>query len=105
MTGFLVVLTTFPNPAKAKQISKSLVKQKLAACVNILGPAQSIFWWEEKIDKAREYLVLIKTRASHFKRLEKFLKKNHPYSCPEMIALPIAKGNAPYLHWIKRTLK
>lgn len=102
---FIVVLTTFGSPSKARQISKTLLQKKIAACVNILGPAQSFFWWEGKVDKAREHLVLIKTKASYFARLQKFLEKNHPYSVPEIIALPVIKGNASYLNWITKSLK
>ena len=99
--NFLVILTTLPSAAGARQISKLLIQKKLAACVNVMGPAQSFFRWKGKIDKAREYLLVIKTRASHFDRLSAFLKKHHPYSVPEIIALPILKGNLSYLNWIK----
>ena len=99
--NFLVVLTTLPSAAQARQIGKLLIQKKLAACVNVIGPAQSFFRWEGKINPAREFLLVIKTRGSHFDRLSAFLKKHHPYSVPEIIALPIQKGNGPYLNWIK----
>ena len=102
--NFLVVLTTLPNAAKARQVAKLLIQKKFAACVNILGPAQSFFRWEGKIDQAREFLLLIKTQASHFTRLRAFLEKHHPYSVPEIIALPVQKGNTPYLDWIKASV-
>ena len=100
-SSFVVVLTTLPSRPEARKISELLVKKKFAACVNILGPAQSFFRWKGKMDCVKEFLLLIKTRASRYSSLEKFLKKNHPYSVPEIIALPIVKGNAPYLGWIK----
>lgn len=103
--SFLVVLTTLPTAVGARQMSKLLIQKKLAACVNILGPVQSFFWWQGKVDQAREYLLLIKTKASHFAPLRIFLEKHHPYSVPEIIALPLQKGNAPYLDWIKASVR
>lgn len=102
--SFIVVLTTLPTRSKAQELSKAVLRKKLAACINLLGPAQSAFWWKGKIDHATEYLLLIKTRSSHFARLRRFLEKNHPYSVPEIIALPIRKGNPPYLSWIKKSI-
>lgn len=101
---FLVVLTTLPNSAKSRQLAQLLLQKKLAACVNILGPAQSFYWWKGKIDSAKEHLLFIKTRKSHFNRLRALIEKNHPYESPEIIALPIAEGNASYLNWIKSSL-
>lgn len=100
----LVVITTLPTRAKARQVSQLLLKKKLAACINLIGPAESSFWWRGKIDKAREYLLFIKTRRSHFNRLRQFLERHHPYSVPEIAALPIIKGNTPYLNWIKKSI-
>ena len=72
--------------------------------MNILGPAESLFWWQGKIDRAKEFLLLIKTRSAHFKGLRRFLEKNHPYTVPEIVALPIEEGNASYLNWIKKSI-
>ena len=103
-SAFLIVLTTLPNRSRARALSRKILRARLAACVNILGPAESFFWWKKKIDHAKEFLLLIKTRASHFDRLRRFIEKNHPYSVPEIVALPIKKGNATYLDWIKTEL-
>ena len=97
----VVVLTTLPTRASARKISALLLKNKLAACVNIIGPAESSFWWKGKIDHAKEHLILIKTQTSRFVRLRRLLEKNHPYSVPEIIALRVVKGNAAYLKWIR----
>ena len=102
---FLIVLTTLPKRSDARRLGKLLLEKKLAACVNVFGPADSSFWWKGKIDQAREYLLLIKTRASSFSKLRRLLEKYHPYDVPEIVALPIVKGNAPYLDWIKRSVK
>ncbi len=102
-SSYLVVLTTLPNQSEARKISKLLLKKKFAACVNLIGPMESSFWWQGKIDRAREFLLLIKTRRAHFNRLRKFLEKNHPYEVPEIVAFRIAEGNASYLNWIKKS--
>ena len=102
--NYLVVLTTLPTRAEGRRLAERVLKKKLAACVNILGPAQSLFWWKGKVDSAKECLLFIKTRQSHFNRLRTFLEKHHPYSVPEIIALPVKKGNASYLKWIARSM-
>ncbi len=102
---YLVVLTTLSKRSEARRLSRLLLRERLAACVNVLGPAESSFWWKGKIDHAKEYLLLIKTRASSFTRLRRFLEKNHPYDVPEIVALPIEKGNRSYLDWIKRSVR
>lgn len=102
---FYVVLTTLPSRSQAQKLAHKILQEKFAACVNVLGPAQSFFWWEGKIDRAKEFLLLIKTRRSVFSRLRRFLEKNHPYEVPEIVALPIESGNASYLDWIRREIK
>lgn len=100
----LIVLTTLPKLSKARQIAAQVLQKNLAACVNLLGPVESSFRWQGKIDHAKEYLLLMKTRASHFARLRHFLERNHPYSVPEIVALAIEKGNTPYLEWLKASV-
>ena len=103
--SFLLVMTTLPTRAKARSISRLLLKNKVAACVNLLGPIESAFWWEGKIDRAREYLLLIKTRTSCFERLRRLLEKKHPYSVPEIVSVAISKGNPSYLRWIRKSVR
>lgn len=103
--SFLVVFSTFPTLPKAREISKLLIEKRMAGCINIVGPAESFFWWKGKVDRAREYLLVIKTKARRFSRLRNFLQKHHPYSVPEIIALPIRKGNSPYLNWLKASVR
>lgn len=102
--SFVVVLTTLPNRSKSRQLAKLILKKKLAACVNTVGPADSFFWWEKKIDHTKEYLLLIKTQSSYFRPLCRLIEKHHPYSVPEIIALPIQSGNVSYLDWIRKSL-
>lgn len=104
-TSCLVVLTTLPSRAKARQLTKLLLQNHLAACVNVLGPVESYFWWKGKIDCAKEHLLFIKTRTASFNRLRRFLEKHHPYSVPEIVAWPLQKGNSSYLNWVRTNVR
>lgn len=100
--SFLLVFNTCPSKAVAQKIAKSLVKEKLAACVNISTSLESIYSWKGKICQEKEYLLFIKTKASLYKKLEKRLLELHPYEVPEIIALPIQAGSSQYLEWISK---
>ena len=102
MTDFIHVSTTTSTKASADKIAKTLVKQRLAGCVQILGPIQSSYWWNGKLQNAREWLCLIKAQSRDYRRIELAIKKEHPYEVPEVLALPILSGNNEYLRWIRR---
>jgi len=102
---YIIVLVTVPNKLQANKITKFLLKQKLAACVNIIPKMDSFFWWQGKIDKAKELLLVIKSKKSLFKKLKKAIKSKHPYSVPEIIALPVILGNKDYLDWIDESCR
>ena len=95
----IVVLITASNEEEANRIAELLVKGKRAACVNIVPRVDSLFWWEEQLDSARESLLLVKTRAALFPEIVELVKKTHSYEVPEIIALPIIAGNEEYLTW------
>jgi len=95
----IVVLVTIPKD-KAKTLAEILLKNKVCACVNILGEVESLFWWEGKINIEKESLLFIKTKASLFNKLKKLIKNNHPYTVPEIIALEVDKINKEYLDWL-----
>ncbi len=95
-----LVLVTTPNEADARAIARALVGDGLAACVNVLGPIRSIYRWRGAIEDEAEYLLLIKTRARLYVRLERRVQELHSYDVPEVIALPIEAGSAPYLKWL-----
>lgn len=97
---YIVIFVTASNPKEAERIARQLLKDKLAACVNILENARSFFWWQGKIDKAEEALLIIKTKRSLMSRLIKKVRSLHSYDVPEIIALPIISGNKKYLDWI-----
>jgi periplasmic divalent cation tolerance protein len=97
---YIVVLVTAPSVSQAKKIADFLLKQKLAACVNIIPKLESLFWWQGKVDKAKEVLLIIKSKKQLMTKLIKAVKSKHPYDVPEVIALPIISGNKDYLDWI-----
>ena len=99
------VLTTVPTVSKARQVAGLLVSRRLAACVQILPGIESHYRWRGKKEISKEILLLIKTKISAYKELEKILLKNHPYEVPEIICLPITKGSKTYLDWIAREVR
>ncbi|MFH1622495.1 MAG: divalent-cation tolerance protein CutA [Candidatus Omnitrophota bacterium] len=101
----IVVLVTAPSVSCAKKISGFLLKKRLVACVNIVNKLESFFWWQGKIDKAKEALLIIKTKKRLIKELIKAVKSKHPYSVPEIIALPIISGSKDYLDWIDESCR
>jgi periplasmic divalent cation tolerance protein len=96
------VLVTAATKKEAEKISKAILRKRLAACVNIVPGLTSFFHWKGKIEKANEFLLLIKTQSELFTDLEKTVKTNHGYSVPEIIAMPITKSSKDYLAWIKK---
>jgi periplasmic divalent cation tolerance protein len=95
-----LVLVTAPNQTDAHAIARALVGDGLAACVNVLGPIRSIYRWRGAIEDEAEYLLLIKTRARLYARLERRVQELHSYEVPEVIALAIEAGSAAYLKWL-----
>ena len=100
MTRFVLVLVTCPDRTVARRLGRELVKRRLAACVTIVPGVESIFWWEGRIDRGREALLLIKTTAERFEPLRRAAIRLHPYDVPEVIALPLTAGHRPYLEWV-----
>jgi len=99
-SGACVMFVMAGAEEEAEKISRSLVEENLAACANIIGPARSMYRWQGKVEDAREYLIMIKTRTSLTSRVERAVRKLHSYEVPEIIALTITAGSAPYLEWI-----
>lgn len=105
MSSYIIILTTTPSTRVARQIADSLIKQKLAACVNIIPQISSHYVWQGKLCKDKEVLLLIKTTRSRFKKIHDQIKKLHPYQVPEIISLNIDQGSKDYLAWIKSLTK
>lgn len=97
----IVVLVTCPGQAVGVRIGRAVVEGRLAACVNVLPGLTSIYRWEGKVCRDAETLLIIKTRRTKFSALSRRVRALHPYSVPEIIALPVVAGSAPYLSWIR----
>lgn len=96
----LLVLTNLPDVATAERIAGRLVELRLAACVNILAPARSVYRWQGVIERTEEVPMLIKTAAARYAELESTLRNEHPYELPEIVAVPIKHGLSAYLDWL-----
>ena len=97
----LIVLTTTPNIEEAESLAQKIVAEKVAACVQILPQMKSVYFWEGKIQKESEHLLLIKTLEEKFAELEKFIIANHSYEVPEIVAITAEKISDGYLRWLK----
>ncbi len=100
MTDFIVVLVTVASAEEGQRIAEALVGERLAACVNVVGPIRSIYAWKGAVQRDEERLLIIKTRAALFDELESRVRALHSYETPEVIALPISAGSQPYLDWL-----
>lgn len=96
----LVVLTNLPDRAAAVGLAQALVAERLAACVNILGPCQSVYRWKGAVESAEEVPLLIKTTTARYADLEAGIRRLHPYELPEIVAVPLARGLPDYLDWV-----
>jgi periplasmic divalent cation tolerance protein len=97
----IMVLVTIPQN-KAASLAKIILAKRVCACVNIVKGIESFFWWQGKIDSAKETLLIIKTKNSLFTKLKKIIKTVHPYEVPEIIAFKIDKINKDYLKWLDK---
>jgi len=101
---YIVILITSDSIEEADHVARVLLEKKRVACVNIVRGIDSYFWWEGKLDSARENLLIAKTKASLLPEILEVVRKVHAYEVPEVIALPIIGGNQDYLEWIEQNL-
>lgn len=101
---YVVILTTTNNKKEAIHIIQSLLKAKLIVCANLIENVESQYLWQGKIEKEREYLLLLKTSQSRFTKIKEKIKKLHSYQVPEVIAFPIIEGEEAYINWFEATL-
>jgi len=104
MTNVIVLMTTATRE-EAEKITTRLLDERLIACANITGPVLSLFWWKGEISRENEFLTIMKTRAELFRELAKAVKRMHSYEVPEIIAVPILKGEQSYMEWLNRSLR
>jgi periplasmic divalent cation tolerance protein len=103
--SFVIVLVTFGSKREAELVADSLLRKRLVACANITDKIVSKFWWNGRIDKASEALVIFKTSGNNFKAVEKEVKRLHSYEVPEIIAIPIVAISVDYKRWINDNVK
>jgi periplasmic divalent cation tolerance protein len=101
LTEFIQISTAVNSKESANKIARKLLGERVAACVQVLGPIQSHYWWRGRIELAKEWICFIKSRASDYPRIEASIRKVHPYDVPEILALPVLLGNTDYLRWIR----
>jgi periplasmic divalent cation tolerance protein len=105
-TEFRIVLVTCASLAEARKIACAVVERQLAACVNIsTSSVESIYRWKEKVQTAREYLLVMKSAERRLPELQQAVKEFHSYDVPEFIVLPVASGSKQYLDWVSESLK
>ncbi len=95
-----LVLVTAGSEQQATSIARTLVDEGLAACVNVVGPVRSVYRWREAVEDESEYILLIKTRARLYTKLERRVKELHSYEVPELLAFSPTAGSKPYLQWL-----
>jgi periplasmic divalent cation tolerance protein len=95
-----VIFVTAGSEDQAVAIARALVGERLAACVNIVGPVRSIYRWRDSVEDDREYLLIIKTRALLYMKVETRVRELHTYDVPEVLALNADRGSPPYIQWI-----
>ncbi len=105
MTDKIVVLSACGSEEEAVRLARHLVETRVAACVNIIPGARSIYHWKGAIEDAAEWMLVIKSRRDLFAALQSELGKMHSYEVPEMVALPVVEGSESYLAWMDRELK
>jgi periplasmic divalent cation tolerance protein len=101
MAAFIQVSTTTNTRTNAEKIAKKLLHDRLAACVQLVGPIHSRYWWNSKLKVATEWLCIIKAQKKDYQRIESTIIGIHSYRIPEILAVPILEGNPPYLRWIR----
>jgi len=105
MTDKIVVFSACDSEEQATQISRALIEQRLAACVNIVPGARSIYRWKGQIQDATEWLLIIKSRRGLMDQLRATIGKIHTYEVPELLAVPVVDGSEEYLAWLDRELE
>ncbi|NOY62195.1 MAG: divalent-cation tolerance protein CutA [Gammaproteobacteria bacterium] len=100
----LILFCTCPDANSAERIAEALVDRRFAACVNIVPGIKSVYRWQGQRESAQEVLLLIKSSDELYPLLEQMIRDIHPYELPEIIAVPVKRGLAPYLAWIGTSL-
>jgi len=100
----IFIYITCPNKKEAKKIGNFLIQKRLTACCNIF-PIESIYWWQKRIVKNREVVLIAKTLKKNFKKVEKEVKRLHSYTVPCILEIPITQGSKDFLNWLEKEVK
>jgi len=100
-----IIYITAKDKAEAKKIARTLVEERLAACANIIDNVESLYWWQGKIEKGAEVVIIAKTKESLVPELINKVKSLHSYKCPCVVLLPLVDGNKDYFNWIMNETK
>lgn len=98
-----VVMVTAGSEEQARSIGRILVEERLAACVNVIGPVRSIYRWRDAVEEETEYILLIKTQRRSYQKLERRIRELHTYEVPEILALPATAVSKPYFEWLRES--
>jgi periplasmic divalent cation tolerance protein len=98
------VTTTLPDRDAAHRLGRRLVEERLAACAQVVGPVSSVYWWQGEVETAGEWYCHLKTTAARVPDLTTRIRELHPYETPEIIAVPVAEGDAAYLRWVEESV-
>lgn len=102
---YLILLLTAPNAENARQIARTLVEKRLAACVNLVPNITSIYRWEGQVQEEAEVLLIAKTHRLRLEALQAEIQAIHPYQVPELLALPVVAGLEAYLNWVGESVQ
>lgn len=101
MPNFVQIITTTASEDEAVRLARALLEQRLAACVQIIGPIESLYWWQGKVNKSEEWMCIAKSELSLFPKIEETIKALHSYEVPEILAVPVVAGSEQYLQWLQ----
>ena len=102
---FRIALVTAPDLKTARKLARLALERRLAACANLVPGVESHYWWNEKMERSTEVLILFKTLQSRLRELEKLVVSEHPYDTPEFVLLAVSGGNDRYLRWWEKSLR
>ncbi len=102
---FALVLVTAPDMKTGRRLASAALKERLVACANLVPRIDSHYWWQGKVEKSPEVLILFKTTSALVAKLEKMILAQHPYDTPEFLVINLNRGNRRYLDWLKGAVK
>jgi len=103
--NFALVLVTAPDLKTARTLAHGALKARLIACANLVPRIESHYWWQGRIERGAEVLLVLKTTKSRLRALEQFILSKHPYNTPEILALPLGSGTTRYLNWLAASVR